>query len=309
MKPHEYVPTTPYNGCAVCGVGPGAFIHNSHNVREHSMKKAVVVLSGGQDSTTCLFWAFAQGYEVHTVTFDYGQRHHAELRAARAIVDFVNKLPLREHVHTWELITLPNVLKGASPLISNNPLEQYVDAQSLPGGLEKTFVPMRNQLFLTIAANRAYVLGTNILVTGVSAEDYGGYPDCRREFISSFETTCHLGAFTGREGAPEDLLVETPLMYKTKAETVLMALEFPMCYEALAYSHTAYDGEYPPVGHDHASLLRAKGFKEAGVPDPLVVRAALEHRMVLPDTPNYDTQNALVADCKWRIQLLVNNAV
>lgn len=245
------------------------------------MTKALVVLSGGQDSTTCLHWAGNQGFdEIHAITFDYNQRHAAELDAARKIAaDF--------GVKSHEVVTLGPILKGTSPLVSDAELEQYDDKDSLPGGLEKTFVPMRNQLFLTIAANRAYVLGCRNLVTGVCQEDFGGYPDCRQVFIDALETACNQGTFTGQDGALGALKIHTPLMFLTKAESVHLAKRIPGAYEALAYSHTSYDGQYPPVGHDHATLLREKGFFEAGLPDPLILRAVFEGLMDMPKTENY----------------------
>ena len=249
-------------------------------------EKAVVVLSGGQDSTTCLFWALNQGYDVHTVTFDYGQRHSIELEAARNVANRAN-IPEEKR----ELITLGPILKSTSPLVSDEELELYCDHTCLPGGLEKTFVPMRNQLFLTIAANRAYHLGARFLVTGVCQEDSGGYPDCRQDFITSFENTCNRGTFTGEEGALDYLTVHTPLMNLTKADAVKLAYNLPGCYAALAWTHTAYDGQFPPIGHDHATLLREKGFEEAGLPDPLVLRAFHMGLMDLPDSDNYDSQS------------------
>ena len=244
------------------------------------MPTAVVVLSGGQDSTTCAFLAKRDGFDLHAITFDYNQRHRREIDAARKVAELVGVL-------SHEVVELGPVLKGTSPLVSGETLEQYADHGSLPGGLEKTFVPMRNQLFLTIAANRAYCVGARHLITGVCEEDSGGYPDCRQRFISSFEDTCGFGTFTGEDGAPDGLTVWTPLMKMTKAESVLLALDLPGCYEALAWSHTSYDGAYPPTGHDHATLLRAKGFEEAGIPDPLILRAVTAGLMPLPDAPNY----------------------
>lgn len=263
-------------------------------------RKALVVLSGGQDSTTCLYWALQNYEDVHAVTFDYGQRHRREIDSARMIADMAG---LRGHKH--EVVEIGAILRGTSPLVSNAPLEQYADHTTLPGGLEKTFVPMRNQLFLTLAANRAFCIGASVLVTGVCQEDFGGYPDCRREFIDALELACRLGTFTREAGFEQpieghttgfpdyDQLYEapfkilTPLMFMTKAQSVQFALELPGCYKALAYSHTSYDGEYPPAGKDHATLLRAKGFIEADIPDPLVLRACNEGAMPLPETPNY----------------------
>lgn len=247
-------------------------------------RKALIVLSGGQDSTTCLFWALHEGYDVHTVTFNYGQRHSAEIASAQTVNGLAG-VPEEKR----EVVYLGPVLKGTSPLVSVvHDLEQYADHKSLPGGLEKTFVPMRNQFFLTLAANRAFCMGANKLVTGVCQEDFGGYPDCRRDFIDLLEQACNAGTFC--EGSQGPLTIDTPLMDLTKAETVEMAYDLPGCFYALAYTHTAYDGQYPPTGHDHATLLRAKGFEEAGKPDPLVLRAYVEGHMPLPQSANYSAK-------------------
>lgn len=249
-------------------------------------RKALVVLSGGQDSTTCLYWAISQGFDVYAVTFNYGQRHAREIEAAKKIAECAGISTQHEVVDLGY-----SILKGTSPLVSGNELEQYADFNSLPGGLEKTFVPMRNQLFLTVAANRAYVLGCSDLVTGVCQEDSGGYPDCRQDFIDALEEACNHGTFTGEPGTLDHLQIHTPLMDLTKEESVKLALELENCYSALAWSHTSYDGAYPPVGKDHATLLRAKGFAEAGIPDPLVLRAYSEGLMQLPtETGNYSPE-------------------
>jgi len=256
-------------------------------------QKALVILSGGQDSTTCLFWAINEGYDVHCVTFDYGQKHRIELDAAQHVAMMAG-IPREKH----EFIRLGDgILAGTSPLTNKSvELEQYADHQSLPGGLEKTFVPMRNQLFITVAANRAYVLGCNILVTGVCQEDNGGYPDCRAVFINTLQEACNYGTFTGEAGTIPPLRILTPLMSLTKAESVKLAMSLHDCMAALAYSHTSYDGKYPPTGHDHATLLRAKGFEEAGVPDPLVMRAVKAGLMELPLSSNYDIERGTSAE-------------
>lgn len=245
--------------------------------------KALVILSGGQDSTTCLYWAIEQGYEAHCITFDYGQKHKVEIECAQKIASMAGAA-------SWTLVELGDtILAGTSPLTNKDvELEQYADHQSLPGGLEKTFVPMRNQLFLTVAANRAYVMGCNVLVTGVCQEDSGGYPDCRATFIQALQDAINYGTFTGEADSPGLLVIVTPLMHLTKALTVKLAMNMQGCMEALAYTHTSYDGAYPPIGHDHATLLRAKGFEEAGEPDPLVVRAVKEGLMQYPTTKNYE---------------------
>lgn len=241
-------------------------------------KTCLVVLSGGQDSTTCLFFAKTIAAHVHAITFDYGQRHSIELESAKKVAELAK-------VESHEIVTIPNILHGSSPLVSNNQLDMYENYHVLPGGVEKTFVPMRNPLFLTIAANRAVVLGAQTIMTGVSQEDYGGYADCRETFIHAMSNMIDLALGEAVAHPPE---ISTPLMHMSKAEEVKMACGMKGCMYALAHSHTAYDGKYPPNGRDHASLLRAKGFEEAGVPDPLVVRAWTENLMPLPLTPNYN---------------------
>jgi 7-cyano-7-deazaguanine synthase len=244
----------------------------------HISTRALVVLSGGQDSTTCLFWAKKYFAEVHAVTFDYNQRHRRELDAARAVAKLAG-------VASHEVVELGPILKGRSPLTdSSQPLEQYQDFSSMDkiigDRVELTFVPMRNALFLTLAANRAVCLDSYDLVTGVCQADNANYPDCRESFIKaqSRATSQALGV--------NDFRVHTPLMNLTKADSISLAQRLG-CYEALAWTHTAYDGQYPPVGKDHATVLRAHGFEEAGVPDPLVVRAYMDGLMPLPTTSNY----------------------
>lgn len=258
------------------------------------MRRVVVVLSGGQDSTTCLFYAMKKYDEVFAVTFNYGQRHDREIMSARIMAGICGV----EH----EVIDIPDILKGTSPLVNKAvELEQYMDHHSLPGGLEKTFVPMRNQLFLTIAANRAICLGADILVTGVCQEDFGGYPDCRQVFIDALENAIQKGTALEPNDAFGAFIIDTPLMDLTKAASIDLAMTMPGCYGALGFSHTSYDGAYPPTGHDHATLLRAKGFEEVGVPDPLVVRAYWETHMELPQTENYIEFAARIsANSPWK---------
>jgi 7-cyano-7-deazaguanine synthase len=245
-------------------------------------KKALVILSGGQDSTTCLFWALENFDQVYAVTYNYGQRHAIEIDAAKKVVELARWV--KEH----SIIDVGPILQSSSPLVSDNKLEQYADMHSLPGGLEKTFVPGRNMLFLTLAANHAYARGITNLVTGVCQEDFGGYPDCRQSFITAAEFALRLGLGADEHDPFMLLKIHTPLMNLTKAESVRLAFSIPDCWNALAYTHTAYDGQYPPIGNDHATLLRAKGFFEAGLADPLVLRAHCEGLMELPDTPNYN---------------------
>lgn len=244
---------------------------------------AIVVLSGGQDSTTCLYWAkqHPEISEIHTITFDYNQRHRREIEAAERIAKMAG-------VASHETIVLGPLLKGRSPL--TNPaekLETYENHEKMEeiigNRIELTFVPMRNDLFLTIAANRAVVMDAHFVITGVCQQDNANYPDCRASFITAKEDAINEALGSDR------VMILTPLMYKTKAQSIHMAATMPGCMEALAYSHTAYDGNYPPTGNDHASTLRAQGFLEAGVADPLVVRAWREGLMDLPATENYES--------------------
>jgi 7-cyano-7-deazaguanine synthase len=242
------------------------------------MKKALVILSGGQDSTTTLFWAKERFDEVHAITFDYGQRHKIELDAAV-------KVAAMAEVASHEIVALPGVLRSTSPLTSDAELEQYEDASQMEevigNRVELTFVPMRNTFFFTVAMNRAVALGANHLVTGICQEDNANYPDCTEKFRNAFERMANLSLGTER------FFIHAPLMYLSKAETVMMAKAMPECWEALAYSHTSYDGKYPPTDKNHSNVLRAYGFEVAGLPDPLVLRAHREGLMELPDTPNY----------------------
>ena len=218
--------------------------------------QCLVVLSGGQDSTTCLYWAKERFDRVYTVAFDYGQRHRIELTSAEAIARLAGSA-------SHETIDIKGLMQSTSPLIdTGTPVGQYGGVEELPGGIEPTFIPCRNILFLTIAANRAVVHGIKDLVIGVSAVDYGGYPDCRPGFIRLMEETL-------RQGLEMEMTIHAPLIHMSKKETVLMAAGLPGCMEAIALSHTCYEGAVPPCGKCHACLLRQKGFQEAGVEDPL----------------------------------------
>lgn len=249
-------------------------------------ERALVILSGGQDSTTCLFWAKNLGYEVHAITFDYGQLHAIEIAAARTVAELAE-------VASHEIVSVPNCLVSSSPLISRNlgDLERYENADQMDAVIgnrrEATFVPMRNALFLTIAANRAEAMGAKILVTGVCQMDNANYDDCRIDFINAAEDYINTALGHDHRGTGR-IRILTPLITSTKAETVLMAFDLPGCWEALAYTHTSYDGKYPPTDMNHANVLRASGFEEAGLPDPLVFRAWREGLMELPSTHNYD---------------------
>ncbi|NJM28415.1 MAG: 7-cyano-7-deazaguanine synthase QueC [Pseudanabaena sp. RU_4_16] len=222
--------------------------------------KALCVLSGGQDSTTCVALACQQFEQVHAITFDYGQRHVIELESAIAIAKAFN---LASH----EIIQLGPILKGTSPLVSDTPLEQYDSTQDLPGGVEPTFVPARNLLFLTLAANRAAVLGIKDIFMGVCEADFAGYYDCRQVFVDAMATAIGEGVW----GNPHAFTIHTPLMHLTKAESVQLAVEVlgDRFAEILALTHTCYAGVHGGCGKCHACLIRDRGFTVAGVADPI----------------------------------------
>lgn len=222
--------------------------------------KAVVLLSGGQDSTTSLYWAKTMFDKVFAISVYYGQRHKAELEAAGQVATLAN-VP-REVLNLEVLGQLSD-----SDLVKTGTEIRAVggrgDAQ-MPEGLPTSFVPGRNLLFLTAAAAYAVKAGVRDIVTGVCQADYSGYPDCRREFIDSFERTVSL-AMPSSAGP---MRVHTPLMNLSKAESVHLARRLPGCWDGLAKSITCYEGQRPGCGKCPACELRAKGFAEAGEPDP-----------------------------------------
>jgi 7-cyano-7-deazaguanine synthase len=230
--------------------------------------KVLVILSGGQDSTTCLFWAKEKFDEVHAITFDYGQRHIIELEAASKVAELAG-------VASHEIVKVPECLISTSPLTSDTPLETYESFDEMDGTIgnrrELTFVPMRNALFLTIAANRAEARGIPNLVTGVCQMDNANYDDCREVFIQATEQYINTALGHDHRGT-QKITIHTPLLFLTKAESVELAKDIEGAFDALAYSHTCYAGKYPPCGECHSCVLRAQGFHEAGVPDPLVER-------------------------------------
>jgi len=217
--------------------------------------KALVVLSGGQDSTTCLYWAIDRfGLDaVDTITFDYGQRHRIELECARNVAAFASVgnaiLPIDTFAALGgDALTDPDIDVGRT-----------VDAES---GLPNTFVPGRNVVFLTFAAAYAWQRDIGHLVTGVAQTDYSGYPDCREGTITALQHTLRLGMET-------EVTIHTPLMHRSKKETVELARDLG-ALPAMALTHTCYKGERPPCGECPACELRAKGFEEAGIEDPLL---------------------------------------
>lgn len=220
------------------------------------MNKSLIVLSGGQDSTTTLYWAKKRFSEVHGITFDYGQRHRVEIESAKRIAGLAK---LQSH----RVVDLTGYgYLGTSSLVDSTQAVTGVRDDGLPS----TFVPGRNLVFLVVAAALASHLGIGDLVTGVCQTDYSGYPDCRDDTIRALESAINLGL--GKDRPTHTITIHTPLMYLTKCESVLLARGLPGCWEALAHTVTCYNGLIPGCGTCPSCMLRAKGFREAGLVDP-----------------------------------------
>ena len=217
--------------------------------------RALVVLSGGQDSTTCLYWAVDRfGRDnVSSITFDYGQKHRIELECARDVAAAAGVSNVCLPIDTFAMLG-GDALTDASISVSDETDEE--------SQLPVTFVPGRNLIFLTFAAAYAYRHDIRHLVTGVAQTDYSGYPDCREETISALQTAITLGM-------DREFIVHTPLMHRSKKETVELAVQLGGL-EAMALTHTCYNGRRPPCGQCQACRLRARGFAKAGVRDPLL---------------------------------------
>jgi 7-cyano-7-deazaguanine synthase len=223
----------------------------------------VVLLSGGLDSYTAAAIAKADGFELCALTVQYGQRHARELEAARAVAA---ALGVARHLELE--IDLRRI--GGSALTADGPgfdvpRDRDLDAA---GEIPSTYVPARNTIFLSLALGWAEVLGAHDIVIGVNALDYSGYPDCRPEFIRAFEALARIGTRIGVEGAR--IRVHTPLIAMTKGDIVRRGLALGLDY---SLTHSCYDpmSDGRPCGRCDSCRLRAKGFQEAGVADPLVM--------------------------------------
>jgi 7-cyano-7-deazaguanine synthase len=218
---------------------------------------AVVLLSGGQDSTTCLVWAQRRFAQVRSLAIDYGQRHRIELTCAQEVATRAGVAHAVLPCDSFSVL-------GGNALTGDESVSTTVNHDS---GLPNTFVPGRNLIFLTLAAAFAWKVHAAHLVTGVCETDYSGYPDCRSQTMDALQVAL-------RQGMDAPFTIHTPLMHLSKAQTVVLARDLG-ALPLLAWSHTCYQGSIPPCGSCPACLLRAKGFREAGIPDPLVERLRL----------------------------------
>jgi 7-cyano-7-deazaguanine synthase len=223
------------------------------------MKAAVVLLSGGIDSSTTLAVATAEGYEAYALSFDYGQRHQIETQAARRIAD---SLGAKEH----RIAKIDMRIFGGSALTNNLAVPKQRSETEIARGIPVTYVPARNTIFLAYALAWAEVIPASDIFIGVNAIDYSGYPDCRPEFIQAFENLASLATKAGVDGRRFE--IHTPLIKFSKAEIIRKAVELGV---DLSLTHSCYDPtpEGLACGECDSCLLRLKGFREAGIKDPI----------------------------------------
>ncbi len=218
---------------------------------------AVVLLSGGLDSTTCLAIA-SRSHEVHAITFDYGSRHSREIESAKALARH-----FKVASHTILNISLDSI--GGSALTDRAiPIETGKKQSDIGRSIPSTYVPARNMIFMSIAIAKAEAIGASSIFIGANSVDYSGYPDCRPEFIAAFQEAARLGTKVGVEGHP--IRIETPLLRLSKADIVRKGAEFGVPFEL---TWTCYTGGDKACGRCEACALRLEGFREAGVRDPI----------------------------------------
>ncbi|MFL0295170.1 7-cyano-7-deazaguanine synthase QueC [Mycobacterium sp. SMC-18] len=225
---------------------------------------AVVLLSGGLDSTTVLAIAKSRGFDPYALSFRYGQRHAVELEAARRVATAIG---VERHV----VAEIDLRVFGGSSLTADIEVPKHDDAADLTDEIPVTYVPARNTIFLSFALAYAETVGAQDIFIGVNALDYSGYPDCRPEYIAAYETMANLATRAGVEGS--SLTIHTPLIEMTKAQIVQAGLALGVDY---GLTSSCYDPSAAgqPCGQCDSCLLRLKGFAEAGLADPLVYRAA-----------------------------------
>ena len=222
-------------------------------------KKAVVLLSGGIDSTTSMAIAKEEGYEIYALSFQYGQRHALELEAAKKLA---KTLGATEHL----VVHIDLAKLGGSALTGHGEVPKARTEQDMGRDIPTTYVPARNTIFLSYALAWAEALGAPDIFIGVNAIDYSGYPDCRPEYIEAFERMANLATKTSIQGKTQ-ISIHTPLIKMTKAAIILRGGELGVDFRV---THSCYDPtpEGRACGQCDSCLLRKKGFKEAGVPDP-----------------------------------------
>lgn len=230
-------------------------------MRETGKSRAVVLLSGGLDSTTCLALARAEGFESHALTVAYGQRHAREVEAARRVVE---DLGVQRHV-TVRLD--PEIFRG-SALTGDEPVPRDRDEAAMADAIPATYVPARNTVFLSLALAWAETLECGDIFIGVSAVDYSGYPDCRPEYVEAYTRMANLATRAAVEGRIP-VKIHAPLLCLTKAETIRKGISLGVDY-GLTWSCYDPAPRGAPCGGCDSCRLRARGFREAGIQDPLL---------------------------------------
>ncbi len=222
-------------------------------------KKAVVLSSGGVDSATAMAIAAQEGYEIYSLSFQYGQRHAIEIESARKVAEVMGAKK-----HMVMDIDLRKI--GGSALTGSIDVPKKRDEAEMGRGIPITYVPARNTIFLSYALAWAEVIGASDIFIGVNAIDYSGYPDCRPEYIKSFEKMANLAIKAAVEGKMK-INIRAPLIWMTKAEIIRRGIELGMDYRL---THSCYDPspEGKACGQCDSCLLRKKGFREAGIKDP-----------------------------------------
>jgi 7-cyano-7-deazaguanine synthase len=230
------------------------------------MPSAVVLLSGGLDSTTTLAIAQAEGFTPYALSFRYGQRHWVELESAQRVASVMG---VAEHI----IADIDLRRFGGSALTADIPVPKDRPLDTMAAGIPITYVPARNTVFLSFALAWAEVLGSSDLFIGVNALDYSGYPDCRPEYLAAYERMANLATAAGVEGR-QHLQIHAPLIALTKGQIIQRGLALGIDY---GLTSSCYDpgAAGRPCGHCDSCQLRAKGFREAGVPDPLLQRHGL----------------------------------
>ena len=223
-------------------------------------KKAVVLLSGGLDSTTALAIAKKEGFDVYALSFDYGQRHRIELERAKQIA---KKLGVIDH----QIINIDLRQFGGSALTDSIDVPTHREEKIVSEEIPVTYVPARNTIFLSLGLAYAEVNNAPHIFLGVNAVDYSGYPDCRPEFIEAFEKLANLATKTSVEGK-EKIKIHTPLIQLTKAKIILKGIELDVDY-SLTYSCYKPEKGGKACGICDSCQLRLRGFNEAGLEDPL----------------------------------------
>lgn len=227
------------------------------------MKKAVCLSSGGLDSTTVIAIAKSENFEVYSLSFDYGQRHRFELQAAEKVAKELGVVD-----HQVQKINLRAI--GGSALTADIDVPKDRAEDDMTDGIPITYVPARNLIFLSFATAWAEVLNASHIFIGVNAIDYSGYPDCRPEFIKSFQSTAQLATAAGVENS-YPINISAPLIMMTKAEIIQTGVALGIDY---SITHSCYDPDEQgrACGACDSCLLRAKGFADAGIPDPTKYR-------------------------------------